>query len=187
LCRPRLPIQDSSQDVSDPGSCPATSSQSPPVGSLTSWLPRLVTPANSESAPVPRSLRTPGASVVQRGRVRAGEPRALSCRRHEPRRCRGCGMRVRLRVPEAGALTPLSTRPLDVEPIVQRPWNVPKPVAMRPPGFDELRAEERVDEQQPVLPSGVAHGARADLSRMVELRAVVHCSRGAPHGATWGD
>lgn len=35
-----------------------------------------------------------------------------------------------------------------------------KRVSIPPPGFDELSVEERVDEQQRVLPSGIAHGTR---------------------------
>lgn len=35
---PAISVQDRSQDVSDPGSCPALSSQGRFVGSLTPWL-----------------------------------------------------------------------------------------------------------------------------------------------------
>ena len=38
---PAIVIQNSSQDVSDPGSCPETSPRRRFVGSLTSWLPVL--------------------------------------------------------------------------------------------------------------------------------------------------
>ena len=41
------------------------------------------------------------------------------------------------------------------------------------------------DEQALVLASGILDDVRVDVSRVVGLGAVVHCSRRAPHGAAW--